>query len=110
MQGSRPANLLGATVLALSDRMTAALIEDGREAAKRALDAREEVLVRALRSVADRAALEPVLEQLLRPPRLRRPAQDLPRGGSRTEVLGNVLALVSALLGTGAAIALVSLG
>ncbi|WP_372664237.1 MarR family winged helix-turn-helix transcriptional regulator [Amycolatopsis kentuckyensis] len=42
------------------------LTEDGREAAKRALGARQEVLVRALRSVAGREALEPVLEQLLR--------------------------------------------
>ncbi|SFW68733.1 MarR family winged helix-turn-helix transcriptional regulator [Amycolatopsis australiensis] len=132
MHESRLANLLGATVLTLSDRMTAAaaeaagaslsgtaalvvlsefpglggtelghriglsqpacarmldqlaarglverqarqgravavvLTKDGRAAAKRALAARQEVLAGALRAVPDRAALEPVLEQLLR--------------------------------------------
>jgi MarR family transcriptional repressor of emrRAB len=38
----------------------------GREAAARALEARQDVLVGALRTVPDRAALEPLLEQLLR--------------------------------------------
>jgi MarR family transcriptional repressor of emrRAB len=132
MHESRLANLLGATVLTLSDRMTAAaaaaagvslsgtaalvvltefpglggtdlgrriglsqpaaarmldqlearglverqdkqgrgvavvLTSDGRAAAKRALEARQEVLVRALHAVPDQVKLEPVLEQLLR--------------------------------------------
>lgn len=38
----------------------------GREAAARALEARQEVLVTALRAVPDRAAFEPLLESLLR--------------------------------------------
>ncbi|MEV6645077.1 MarR family transcriptional regulator [Amycolatopsis sp. NPDC051371] len=132
MHESRLANLLGATVLNLSDRMTAAavaaagaslsgtaalvvlaefsglggtelgrriglsqpasarmldqlearglverqsrqgravavvLTPEGRAAAKRALEARQEVLVTALHAVPDNAKLEPVLEQLLR--------------------------------------------
>jgi DNA-binding MarR family transcriptional regulator len=43
-----------------------ALTRAGREAAARALEARQDVLVSALRTVPDRAALEPLLEQLLR--------------------------------------------
>jgi MarR family transcriptional repressor of emrRAB len=132
MHESRLANLLGATVLTLADRMTAAaaaaagvslsataalvvlgefpglggtelghrtglsqpaaarmldqlearglverqdkrgravavvLTPEGRAAANRALEARQEVLVSALRAVPGRTALEPVLEQLLR--------------------------------------------
>jgi MarR family transcriptional repressor of emrRAB len=132
MHESRLANLLGATVLNLSDRMTAAaaaaagvslsgtaalvvlaefpglggtelgrriglsqpasarmldqlaarglverqsrqgravavvLTPEGRAAAKRALEARQEVLVTALHAVPGKATLEPVLEQLLR--------------------------------------------
>lgn len=132
MHDTRLANLLGATVLNLSDRMTAAaataagvslsgtaalvvlaeapglggtelghrigltqpacarmldqlearglvrrqaktgravgvvLTRAGRAAADRALTARQEVLVNALRAVSDRDTLEPVLEQLLR--------------------------------------------
>jgi MarR family transcriptional repressor of emrRAB len=38
----------------------------GREAAARALEARQDVLVTALRAVPGRAALEPLLESLLR--------------------------------------------
>jgi MarR family transcriptional repressor of emrRAB len=42
------------------------LTRAGRAAADRALVARQEVLVTALAAVSDQAALEPVLEQLLR--------------------------------------------
>ncbi|WP_410674809.1 MarR family winged helix-turn-helix transcriptional regulator [Amycolatopsis sp. cmx-4-68] len=42
------------------------LTRAGREAAARALEARQEVLLAALRTMPDRAALEPLLEQLLR--------------------------------------------